>query len=76
MTYEPNSLPMEDSDWRYFCEAATAEISQDIDAALMRTAANSSLADAVLLAGYLNRGHLFDKRLERCPSHELEGEPE
>lgn len=69
MTYIADSLPMEDSDWRIFCEAAQAEISQDIDEALMRVAQNSSLADAILLAGYLNRGHLFDKHAERCPTH-------
>lgn len=55
------SLPMEDADWRSFCESAQAEISADIDAALMRVAAgNSTWNDARLLAGYLNRGHLFD----------------
>ena len=62
-------LPMEDSDWRCFCEAATEEINADIDAALLRCARNSSLADAILLAGYLKRGHLFDKHTERCPTH-------
>jgi len=56
-------LAMEDADWRYFCESATREIDADIDNALLRCAANSSLADAVLLAGYLNRGHLFETKI-------------
>lgn len=64
-----DSLPMEDADWRFFCESAQAEISADIDAALMRVAAgNSTRQDAILLAGYLNRGHLFESYTDgpRC----------
>lgn len=58
-----------DDSWLQILGQAQEEISADIDAALMRVATNSSLADAILLAGYLNRGHLFDKHLERCPTH-------
>lgn len=61
-----------DAQWERCCAQAQEEVSGMIDAALLRCATNSSLADAVLLAGYLNRGHLFDKHLERCPSHEME----
>lgn len=64
---EPFAL--EDADWNYYCQSAQAEINADIDSALLRVAQNSSLADAVLLAGYLNRGHLFEKHAERCPTH-------
>jgi hypothetical protein len=61
---------MEDADWQFFYEAASREIDADIDAALIRVSrGESTLADAVLLAGYLNRGQLFDKHTERCPTH-------
>ena len=67
---EPFSLG--ETEWMDFCQEAQAEIDQDIDAALLRVAQNSSLADAVLLAGQLKRGHLFEKHTERCPTHEME----
>lgn len=60
MNFDPQSLPMDDSDWRQFVESASEEITADIDAALMRCAQNNSLADAILLAGYLQRGHIFE----------------
>ncbi len=56
-------LPIEDQDWQRFCYEATEEIEADIDAALIRCATNSSLADAILLAGYLKRGHLFETKI-------------
>lgn len=68
----PDDGAISDDGWQRYCADAQAEVSEMIDSALIRTAQNSSLADAVLLAGYLNRGHLFDKHLERCPSHEME----
>ena len=61
-----------DAQWERYCEEAQKEVDEMIGQALIRCAQNSSLADAVLLAGYLNRGHLFDKHLERCPTHETE----
>lgn len=67
MSYEPQSPP-DDSmpnmdeweEWDRIKSDAMQEVNEMIDAALIRCAANSSLADAKMLAGYLNRGHIFE----------------
>ena len=57
-------MTLDDTSWRYYCESAKAEIDQDIDAALLRCArGESTLADAVMLAGYCGHGHLFETRI-------------
>ena len=69
---EPFALDS-DAEWQDCCYRAQAEINEDIDAALIRVSrGESTLADAVLLAGQLNRGHLFCTHTERCPTHEME----
>lgn len=67
MTFVAESLPMDDSDWRYFCEEAQAEIRSDLEAILDRMERGTTTkADAILVAGYLGLGSRYETEGPIC----------
>jgi hypothetical protein len=57
-------LMADDASWLACVHEATSELAEEIDAALIRCATgNSTYRDAILLAGFLNRGHLFETKI-------------